>query len=478
MALPLNNEDEDKDQASKEGQPQQLGTESAVIQGQAQQGGTPEQGSGQYTNLQSYLAANKDSGMGEKLASNVSDTISNAGEANRSAQTGFEGLVNAGSVVPSERVFQDVQDNPSNLGQDEISEFKKIRDARYQGPENFAGDAEDYSKAYTANRSAGEETEASQTEPGRFGLLQKYYNRPDYTPGQQKLDQLLVQNDPASRAAFENVSNQNAQQQERYKNLQDTLNQYATTNKEATQAGRTEARGLIGIDDAGNATGQGLLGTTKAGIQSRTQSQINQRNSDYQALQNALHGGGTQKLTEAQQKSLGIDINAPTWQMDDPARFLTNNADWNTESLATPEERAKYQALADLAGTGGEFLSGQNAGSQVGHSGYNFDQGKFSEAQTAAQAQFKQHLMDSPTPAGTNGFDGSLSLGQQLQWLQNYLRDAGPNASNAGTHAAQQKIDAINSQIQQQMDDAARTYTLSGERHQAAGNTLPGRFRT
>lgn len=478
MALPLQNEDEDRENSAREGEPQQLGTESAVIQAPSTPGGSPTQGSGQYTNLQSYLDANQGSKMGEKLASNVTNTITNAKNASTAAQSGFEGQVNAGSVTPSERVFQDVQDNPTNLGQDEISDFKKIRDARYQGPNSFVDDKEDYSNAYKANQAASEESKAAETEEGRFGLLQKYYNRDDYTPGQQKLDQLLVQNDPTSRAAFENVSSQNAQQQENYKGLQDRLNQYAATSKASTQAGRTQARSLIGIDDAGNATGEGLLGTARQGVESRTQQQINKRNSDFQTAQEALKTGHVDQLTPEQRQQLGIDPNSQLYRMSEgPESFLSQNNDWNTETLATPEEQAKYRALSDLAGTGGEFLSGSNVGSQANNPGYSFNQEGFHTAQQAAQANYQQRL-NAVQPAGTNGFSSPMTLQQQSQWLQQYLTDAGPHAQNAGTAEAQRKLAMVQSQIQRINDEFLLNTLSSGNSHPLPGNWAPTQVRT
>ena len=257
---------EDKEDENQQGQSeQQLGSESAIVSNAPKQATAQAEGSGTYTNLQNYLEANKGANQGQKFASKLGETITGAELGQQEAEQGFKQNVDSSAIVGDSALVKKAVERPEEVisNEDEATKFKRIRDAQYKGPENLVGDVGNYQKAYGTTQKAKEEADLAGEESGRFALLDKYWGggagRYDYTKGQQKLDQLLLQNDPNSRDAIAAQQGRAKNVQDQYAQLNDRLSQYAQGRKQQTQAARSEARQALGIDDAGSWLGTGPI---------------------------------------------------------------------------------------------------------------------------------------------------------------------------------------------------------------------------
>jgi len=158
--------------------------------------------SGSFTNLQKFIDANKKADLGGRVAGKIGEETT---KANTGLQTQKDQFGNAltGAQTEQESVFGtasqeldkvkeqtlDSQQLDLNAAQQNI---ESATNYQYGGPDELGGQDELASQNQRL-QSVGNST---QTEEGRFGLLQDYFSKPSYNRGQQKLDQLLLQSDP------------------------------------------------------------------------------------------------------------------------------------------------------------------------------------------------------------------------------------------------------------------------------------------
>lgn len=307
-----------------------LGQESPVVTGGGQKvegSGSPKgTRSGQFTNLNQYLDANKSLGFGQKVADRVGTKVQAATGAIDDTDRSFRTESDAGSVDRDDnligRIGTDATGLVSNAG--DFAKVQKMRDAQYQGPQNFASYGK-YGSTLDAVQKAQQATDATQTEGGRKSLLDQEFGsgagRYDYNAGQKKLDNLLIQNDPASREAFQNQQQQAQAAQQRFQDLNQALDSYAQQNKAKTQATRTATRGAIGIDDTGAVldSGNGAIQAARAGLDQR----VTQEKGNRDTLKQGTYAAGTPK-TDADRKTVtgqGYNI-GNSWAL--PENFTTN----------------------------------------------------------------------------------------------------------------------------------------------------------
>lgn len=401
MAVVFQNRDDDKKDDESGGNT--LGTESAVINptDQGPAGGADSQ-SGQYTNLQSYLDANK----GNPLAKTVADKIEGeAGEANQTQEEAgrvFKSQVDSQAVRPDQALLDKVAQDPTAVVQNETDKaaFTKARDAQYSGPQTLADDMAEYAKAQQKQQVANESGAATQSEAGRTALLGKYYSDPSYTAGQKKLDQLLLQNDEGANDAFGRAKSAVDNSATSFNSLKNSLNNYASQAATDTSTARTKARSLLGIDDTGMVQqGQGLLGGLQSNLDQRDQALTEQLRKQRELIESSAGVGNEDQLTPEQRALFGLNQiqgvnlgagNPDKYYLDNaktkfnytpyagmnvdagslygvnPADYtsLPNETDLTRYSVASNDEAARLAALDQLAGysediTGaGKYASG------------------------------------------------------------------------------------------------------------------------
>jgi hypothetical protein len=151
------------------------------------------QGTG-YTNIQSYLAANRGNRLSNTLSAGISKKAGDAGAEITKQQTAFGDALNAeksrlsGLKTGADTVVNKLDTNPSTVVDNDVNQYKAYQGATYSGPAGLNNQELVRQKAATAasiGNLAGSQT-------GRQELLRSFINRPDYTQSKQRLDSLLV----------------------------------------------------------------------------------------------------------------------------------------------------------------------------------------------------------------------------------------------------------------------------------------------
>tara|TARA_R110000868_G_scaffold66014_12_gene197050 strand:+ start:4977 stop:6365 length:1389 start_codon:yes stop_codon:yes gene_type:complete len=198
---------------------------------QARVGATAPKGTG-FTNIQSIIKANQGNRLGSAVAGGVQNTANQArsnvqvagqkfgqavqankfGEQDQAAATGLINKALGTSTQPaaprSELVAASPPPAPQTLSEQDLTAAEKYRQGAYQGPQ----DVENAAQLVGQAQEAEDLGRLSGSSAGRQGLLQRFVGAPQYSFGQQKLDNLLLGADQGAlrqaRAATRGVSDQ------------------------------------------------------------------------------------------------------------------------------------------------------------------------------------------------------------------------------------------------------------------------------
>lgn len=289
----------------------------------------PVSKSGSWTNLNSYLDANKDNAemMSEKVTSDIDTKASDA-------QSGLNQLpgVDKISTVNYEKLNNDFYNNP-NAKKDEYTSLKSS--GGYNGPSDIYG-VQGYQDVQNKTQQANTALDQSKTEDGRKTLLKSAYERPNYSLGMQNLDNLLVQNDPTSKAKFGNVqskfSNLMGMLDDKTNNLNSNIDfnkQTALQNKNNIVAGEQQA---------------------KDSILNPINQRVNQMKQDVPLLQNRIKDDANDNILNDETLSqLGLSEGQSLYNLALNSYLTPQEASGiNAGSVATKDEKAKFQALMNL----------------------------------------------------------------------------------------------------------------------------------
>lgn len=357
MAYVLSDEEE---ALNKEGQEQQgtpLGAESGIITGDEQkqnQGAT--NGTGNYTNLQSYLDQNKQANFGEKFSNTLGDTIKSAEQGQKATEQSFKDKVNQSTILEDKNVTEAAANAPRTIvnDQNKLAQFRRQQNARYAGPTQLSDEQTLYNQAYSPTNKAVSEAGEAQTEGGKKALLNQYYGagagRYDYTSGQSNLDRVLLGMDPNTRSLLEQQKDRAEKAQNSFGMLQSSLNDYAKEKKGVTN----EAR-----ENTNNALGRAIPAWQES-VQNRVNKQIQGRDENIKGINEAIRQRKTGSLTDSDWELLGLDKNQPLYGIGKEGGVLSPNLDANLQTLATPEEYDISQAYATLANQPDTFLTGKS----------------------------------------------------------------------------------------------------------------------
>lgn len=358
MAFYNPQEDEDQQDPNSLGGGSQVQSGSSVITGGGIGGAAPAQKQnapdrpGNFVNLQEYLNANK------PQAAKLGDQA--AGVINNSANQAREGITTLNQeaqnkITPTQSLAPDVvgkiQNNAESLTGDERKAVKNTASATYQGPQ-AATDLASYQAASDASNKAISNIDNSGTEQGRMNLVSQINSKPR-TQGMNVFDNALLQaGGGREKLAQASTANQD---------VRGGLG--AATQGIQNQIGRADDPSTPDIDESTGAIGQ--TNNAQANAYKTVQDSLNAWKTGFQPkvtdAQNAL---------TAQQNNLSQDI------ADDPYGLSINNAnlfglnggdrtyglnlndyingasasDISAANVASPEDYARYGALADLSG--------------------------------------------------------------------------------------------------------------------------------
>lgn len=484
----LDEDEEKQNQLAPQGMVQ-LGPESATEPAQGRtnaNSGTGGTSSGAYTNLQSYLDANKAENFGGKVAGQIQGTVDEANRAQETAGSGFRQEVDKGAVSENPDLVGQVNTDPMGLVKDQgkFSEFLRQRDAQYGGPNDLVDRPELFSSVDTATRKATEQSESSKSEGGRKALLDQLYGsgagRNDYSSGQKKLDNLLIQNDPTSREAFQKVQGAASQTAAAVPDLKTALSGYAGQRKAETQKTRAGARSALGIDEAGNYTpGAGAIGGLNKDIDTAFEGRKTKQQTESDSIRQALGGRDISGLSADLRAALSGVAPGQLYGVD-PARYLSVAPNLSRETATSPEQHARMAALSQLAGVDNTFTREDLAGQMDDEALYGYDAPGLQRDIQGGKQRFDYEVQQMNAPVQVPGFvfgDADVAdprtPSQQLS-LEDAVAKAGPRYQQLAAMPAGDRTAAENDFIRQYQQWFARKGQLDEFRASSARDVLRG----
>lgn len=317
--------DKDKENADQSGMNTvSTGQSAQIAGGQAPaQESTQKGGSGQFTNIQDYIQANKP--KTQQLAQNITGNVQKQAQDVRSAtqqqQEQFTGQQGIYGDKAQQTIQQSIQQAGKQPDQD-ISQFRAYATGK-------AGTA-DFSKQQQQATDLQRQAKQLETSKGRQEQLQKVVGKaPTYTAGQQGLDRMLLAGDRESKLATIRGA------REAVGGLGQQVEQANTQVEQARQQAQQQA--------------QQQLAEARKSEQERLTGQ-------YERLRGGLQSG---QLSQEDLQKLGLEAGQRTYGVN-----LADVLDQN--KAATPEDIARLDALAKLGGLEGrETFQGIQGGDIV-----------------------------------------------------------------------------------------------------------------
>ena len=348
------------------------------VPGQEPSQAAGQKSSGQYTNIQSYLDANKPQAdtMGQNLASGI-DTKA------QDAQSKIQGI---GAQAPQVQAY-DPNAAYSKLGslsdQDKQTYRTNKATGGYSGPQSV-DQVQGYGDAQKAGHAAIQSVKNIGSEFGQQQELRNAYARPNYSAGENKLDQVLLQNSAGSKQALEGVAGKYAglegllgSTNQNLGSSVNSANQQALANKQGIETGeKNQWDSLI----------------------NPIQQRANQMNIDNPALYGRVSGDiSDDVLSQESLDKLGLGAGQKLYDLKLDSYMNPNLSQVGLDNAANSQERGKYQALSDLIGdpSRNQITAGGKEINPV-----NFNKAGFDTAFAAKDKDY-QAAYNNPGPDGT-----------------------------------------------------------------------------
>jgi len=383
----LTEEELKKQQAAQSGGATISG-QSSVLNAGAPQGQKGQSSSGQFQNLNTFLDANKDntSAMADKI---VGDVGSSVDEANKATNTFRNSAGPEVKLETADSLNQTYYNDPAKANKADYTATK----ANYKGPE-LNTDVAGYDSAVKTtnaakNKVAGLSGDVGEAARNSFGQNQAY------SAGANKLDSALLGRDKAAQAKIKGASTQ-------FQGINDLLSGATNevSNKIATNKSNTSAnQNLMANQENAAITGQ------KSALQAKADAEnLKQKN-----LNNLYASAAPDSFSQMSQNQDSGLSGAQYDQNVDWHNFFNQGTGTATAgSVASPDEAAKFSALAGLMDKSDTLDTGQGfTQSSFNRSGYDSavsaEQAKRAAAQkiiddkAAADAQAAQNVLNSQT---------------------------------------------------------------------------------
>lgn len=311
--------------------------------------------SGAYPNLQQYMSANQNwqNGQGQTLGGSIAGNLNQqgqqVGQANQSAISGFENQGNQWqqNTQNAANTFAQGLSNPygftsNNPTADQTA--SQALNAQYQGPQSVESSNPNLQQNTQNYVNTAQQT---QTEPGRFNLLQQMFGGNNYTQGQQNLDNALLQTNPQQMSQLQGAAQQATQQNQNLTNAQN-LSQNQSQNWQ-NFANQTQQGAASNLNNATTAQGNTMQNEF-------TQAQAAQQT----AYQNALAGfqSGSINQNLANQVGMNVPSNEVIYNVD-PSQYLTQAA-LTAQNTATAGDYQNVGALQQLGQLAPKAMNAQN----------------------------------------------------------------------------------------------------------------------
>lgn len=359
---------------------------------------TPNTGSG-FQNLDKYLQTNQSQQFGQEVAGKVQNQVNTAKDAMGQAAQSFGQKVESANELPNEGMVNQAIANPTGV---DPKQFQKWQSQSYEGPKDLAEDQDNYNKFWSGTAQANTQAKLLGTEPGRFALLDNYFGRPSYGFGQKSLDNLLIQEGgigTQTKDLQDQAAQLTTQGGAQAKDLQNLASQRAG----AIEQSRNTVRGAIGLGDQGEVLrGEkaGAIGREYDSAEKQLADQNAERKRQSDLLETAFGYDNYQNLTPEQIQMTGLGNDTSLYNLN-LADYFDQGQDLNINQTMSPEQRARIQALSQLAGVTDSFASGSPSEAS---SPYSFDTARLAGDQKTVEGQYKNALVQ--TPVTYKGMDG------------------------------------------------------------------------
>lgn len=350
--LDQDNEDETQQGEKPAGVPiQTVAGNSSVIDPQASTASaTPNapknQGGGTFTDISKYIDQNRGQSvnLGQQVSSNLSGQGNNAKSTLNQQQEVFNDQVSNSEVKLNQDVLNQAKTNPVNLVQDQnnLDQFKKMRDANYKGPTSFEGS--DFSKpVMDAFSRFSNSKDLSQTESGRMELIREMNQGKNSSKGNLMLDNLLLQSSDPAKQILDSTRNTYSDLDSRLQGV----NADSKTRADQAKLNTTESANAVQSLLYGDT---GLLPSFETDLNTRLE-QVRKSATDKQnKITNDL-GDNAYSLDEDLLGEFGIQDGSYSYGLD-PSSYVNqaNINNINRSNVASAEDYARSSALAQLAG--------------------------------------------------------------------------------------------------------------------------------
>lgn len=340
-------------------------------------GGVGLGNTGRAANLQKYIQANQ--GAGGLMGSAIQDKAIASGEGIQAEGTkageefsgklgGYETDLGT-SAGTANALFQ----NPLEANDDQRKQFSSLYGGGLLGNVqgmNTAGITGARDK-YGATL-GGYET-GLDTEDGRYDLLRSTFNRPNYTQGAQRLDQMLLQTDPS---AIKNARAGIGQAKTAGLGALNKLETDSVAKQSALQTiidnKQKEIMKLFQTGQDPSVVDPNLMGEGYQDIQRGLDARAIARRQAIQAAQAPI-ASITDPSQMRPEDFAAVGVTGPLYNTL-PGQYMVNRdlSTINEASMSTPEEMARYNALRDLTGEINGGLSGE-VGSEANRALLEFD---------------------------------------------------------------------------------------------------------
>jgi hypothetical protein len=344
-------------------------------------------GSG-FTNLDNYIQNNNSQDFGNKFLGKVSDQVQGAQTQMNQAADDFKNQVKNSNQLATTDQLNSAIANPTSA---DPTQFQTWENQSYTGPKSLGEDQDSWNKYWSGAQQAQTNTQLLGSDSGRFSLLNQYFGRPSYNNGEQSLDNLLFQQsglgdqtkalqDQATQ--LQTVGNQKAQE------LQGIASQQAG----AVEQNRNQVRAAIGLDAQGNVItgdGAGAIGKEYASADAALAQQNAQRQINAAKVKN---DAASNMFTPQELNDLGLTQGQNIYGLD-LSKYVNQGSALTKDQALNSDQRARIQALSQLAGITDTYASGTP---QDITSPYSFDKSSFSNDLQAQKGAYDKAMQQTP----------------------------------------------------------------------------------
>lgn len=424
-------------------------------------GQAKETGSGaKFANIQGYLDANKSQGeeMGQKIASDVN---TNAADATQKV-TDFETKAPEIQAYDPNEAFKNV----TTLSDSDKAAYNQAK-AGYQGPQTV-DKIDGYGDTQSAVSRATQQVANAGNDAGQMQLLKDTYNRPQYTGGENALDQTILHNAPGARQGFEDLTNKYSKLGNMFdiaaQDVGGKINQSISTglaNQNAIATGEVNAKSSL-LDP----------------IRQRA-AQVNQGNE--QAISDINADISDDTLSDQTRAALGLDEGQHLYDLNLASYLSPDHTQSNINNVANADERAKYAALTSLIDgqAGNEITADGKAINPVSFDRANFDKDYAARKAEADRLAAATNLSQRQTYESTIGDDlgvtktwddpyttANMNISDYLAgkrdptYANNYFNFTGPEEVARQAQAQAQAKNSLFAQIEQWLADNKISRTI------------------